>query len=378
MKNILSYFKGDKIIWGVIILLIIVSILSVYSSIATLAFRYKHGNTGYYLFRHLAFVLAGIFALIVTHKMPHGFFYNSHKVILGIAFVLLVITFFGGVSEYGARRWANIGGIQLQTSDVVRFAVIIYISRILSVSQDNEATLLEALKKIMIVVAIACGLILPSNLSTAVLLFGTSLVLMYIGSIPTKYLIRIIGGAIVVAALFVLIAPKNSENVRFGTWSNRISKFIDGDDDMQVKLAKSAIATSNIIGKGPGNSGVKYQLENASSDFIYAIIIEELGTIMGVIVLIAYLVLLFRTVIIVKSISNTFPAFLAIGFSISIVFQALINMSVAVNIIPVTGQPLPLVSLGGTSMVITMASLGIILSISRTIKSEEIDTEIQT
>ncbi len=233
---------------------------------------------------------------------------------------------------------------------------------------------------ILIPVGIVCMLILPSNLSTAILLFMTASVLLFIGRIDFKKILYAFGALTVMLSVVIIFSMAMPEKSRVGTWSNRIERFFNDDteDDYQANLAKVAIATSSVVGKGPGNSTVRYSLPQAYSDFIFAIIIEEWGSAMAMFILAAYLILLYRTGMIVKKTSRTFAAFLAIGITMLLVFQALTNMSVAVGILPVTGQPLPLVSMGGTSLIITFGSLGIVLSISRSLNEESLeDTEIE-
>ncbi len=373
MKGITSNFKGDKIIWGIVVILIVISLVSVYSSIGSIAYRYKAGNTNYYITRHFFLLCAGITLMFITHKMPYTILYHLCNLILIAAGILLVYTFIAGKSEYGAKRWAEIGGQSFQTSDIAKFAIVIFISKTLAMSQENKETLFKAFKKIMWVVGIASALIFSSNLSTVILLFGASMVLMFIGNIPIKYLAYSTGIALLLAILAIFFSPQESKLARSGTWEKRITSFFGGDENKQVVLAKNAIASSALWGKGPGNSAVKYKLENASTDFIFPIIIEELGSLIGIIVLILYLVLLFRVKIIVKNLDSIFPALLAIGLTLNIIFQALVNMSVGVSIIPVTGQPLPLVSWGGTSLLLTFISLGVILNISNKAKQNKMN-----
>ncbi len=379
MKDILStYFKGDRVIWIVIAFLSIISIVSVYSSIGDLAYRYMSGNTSHYLFRHLRFLLVGFAILYLLHRVPYTLFFSLSQLIIIVAGLLLFFTLFLGVSENDATRWLDVG-FRFQPSDIAKFALIVYIARVLSLSQENEESLTLAFKKIIIPVGIICGLILPSNFSTSFLLFATSLILMFIGRIPGKLLLKasgILAGILVFIILLSFAAPNVA---RLGTWKSRVESFVNDstEDDFQANLAKTAIATSGLVGKGPGNSSVRYSLPNASSDFIFSIILEEWGSIIGFLVLASYLLILYRTGMIVKASSRTFPAFLAIGLSVSLVFQALANMAVAVNIVPVTGQPLPLVSMGGTSMISTFAALGIILSISRSLEKQEVEEDLE-
>lgn len=380
MKDILStYFKGDRVIWGVIIFLSIISIVSVYSSIGDLAYRFSAGNTNHYLFRHLQFLLLGFVFLYLVHRIPYTLFFNLSQLFIIVAALLLVFTLFLGVTRNDATRWLSLPGIgvEFQTSDIAKFALIVYIARILSISQETSESLTLAFKRIIVPVAVICGLILPSNFSTSFLLFFTSLILMFIGRVPAKKLLSSIGilaGVMVFLIMLAFLAPNVG---RLGTWKSRVESFwnSNGDDDYQANLAKTAIATSGVIGKGPGNSSVRYSLPQAYSDFIYAIILEEWGSIIGFLVLASYLFLLYRVGMIVKASSRTFPAFLAIGLTVNLVFQALANMSVAVNIVPVTGQPLPLVSMGGTSIVSTFVALGIVLSISRSLENQRIAEE---
>ncbi|MDF1549457.1 MAG: FtsW/RodA/SpoVE family cell cycle protein [Bacteroidales bacterium] len=380
MKDKLStYFKGDRVIWIVLVFLSIISIVSVYSSIGDLAYRFSGGNTSHYLFRHLRFLLVGFIVLYFVHRIPYSLFFSLSQLFIIVAALLLIFTLFMGVTRNDATRWLSLPGIgvEFQTSDIAKFALIVYISRILSLSQENEESLTLAFKRIIIPVGIICGLILPSNFSTSFLLFFTSLVLMFIGRIPAKKLFSSVGILIGIMVFLVMLAFLAPNVGRLGTWKNRIESFWNdkGGDDYQANLAKTAIATSGLVGKGPGNSSVRYSLPQAYSDFIFAIILEEWGSLVGILVLSSYLFLLYRVGMIVKASSRTFPAFLAIGLTVNLVFQALANMAVAVNIVPVTGQPLPLVSMGGTSIISTFAALGVVLSISRSLEKQHLIDE---
>ncbi|MFN8256829.1 MAG: FtsW/RodA/SpoVE family cell cycle protein [Bacteroidales bacterium] len=377
MKEILSkYFKGDRIIWMVIVFLSIVSIVSVYSSIGALAYKKADGSANILIIRHIGFLAFGFLVMYFIHKVPFNLFFSLSNLFLGGAAILLVITFFVGVSHNDATRWLELPGvgIEFQTSDIAKFALIVYIARVLSLCQDDNSNKSLAFYQILVAVLIICGLILPSNFSTAFLLFVTSIIIMFIGRLPSRMLLIFIGLLVLFVAIIFLLAVFLPDILgRSDTWLSRISNIWD---NYQANLAKTAISSSGLVGKGPGNSIVRYVLPQASSDFIFAIIIEEWGSIVGVMVLSAYLILLYRTGVIVKSSSRTFPAFLAIGLTVNMVFQALANMAVAVNLVPVTGQPLPLVSWGGTSIVLTFGALGVILSISRSLESEkEVVTE---
>jgi len=369
-----KYILGDRVIWGVVVFLSVISILAVYSSIGDLAFRYADGNTTVYLKRHLFFITTGFLVMYLIHKIPYSFFFSFSQVIIGIAVLLLLFTIVLGVSKNDATRWLMIPGtsIAFQTSDVAKFGLIVYIARILSLNQSSQEAIDASFKQIMIVTGIVCALILPSNFSTAFLLFVAALVLMFIGRISLKKIGS--GLALLIAGLAVIIVISSFVPglSRAGTWKNRVENFFHDDEESlsQPNMAKTAIATSGLFGKGPGNSEVKYMLPQANSDFIFAIIIEEWGSLVAMLIIAAYLVLLYRVGLIIRRTSRTFAAFLAIGITILLVFQAFMNMMVAVGIGPVTGQPLPLVSMGGTSLLITFASLGVVLSISRSLESD--------
>ena len=378
-----KYFLGDRVIWVIVVFLSVISILSVYSSIGDLAYKYQGGDTTHYLFRHISFLLSGFVIMYVIHRVPHGVFYTLSQLIIAVSIFLLIFTFFMGVSRNDATRWLEIPGLgfEFQTSDIAKFGVIVYLARMLSLEKKTEADLNRSFNWMLGALTGVCALIFPSNFSTAVLLFITGMALMFIGRVDAKKL-GIVSGILVTLLVFViLISMVSSGKGRMRTWSNRIERFMNDDtkDDYQANMAKLAIATSGPIGKGPGNSVVRYSLPQAYSDFIFAIIIEEWGSIMAFFILASYLILLYRTGLIVKKTKRTFAAFLAIGIIMMLVFQALTNISVAVGLLPVTGQPLPLISMGGTSMIITFGSLGIVLSISRSLNDDAvIDQETET
>ncbi len=283
-----------------------------------------------------------------------------------------------GVTRNAATRWLTLPGtgINFQTSDLAKFALIMFFARMLSVSQESTEKLKEVFKPIMIAVVIICGLILPADFSTAAMLFAIVWILMFIGRIELKLLFGSVGVIIVLLALFISIAL-NMPDSRVGTWKKRITSFISDDDQQnyQAEQSKIAIVTGGFFGKGPGNSTQRNFLPHPYSDFIYAIIIEEYGLFGGLFILSLYLYLLYRTGVIVRKLSGTFAAFLAIGLSLSLVMQALTNMAVAVNLMPVTGQTLPFVSMGGTSILFTSVALGIILSVSRSAEAQLVNEQ---
>ncbi len=379
-KKINRYLKGDPIIWGVIIVLSIFSLLAVYSATSTLAIHKMGGNSLYYLVRHGVILAFGLMIIFITHLIHYKYYSRLSQLLIGIAVVLLIITLFLGTNVNQATRWLTLPGLgfTIQTSDFAKLALIMYIARVLSMKQGEIKSFKEAFLPVIIPVVIICILILPANLSTAALIFGISFLLMFIGRISIKHLLASGGVAILLLALFIAVGTLVKKEGRINTWKNRIESYFEegGEENYQSQQAKIAIATGGLFGKNPGKSVQRNFLPNPYSDFIYAIIVEEYGLIIGGIpVLLAYLFLLFRAGVIVRKCDRTFPAFLAIGLTLMIVVQAMVNMAVAVGIFPVTGQTLPLVSMGGSSMLFTSIALGIILSISRNLNETEPDEE---
>ncbi len=370
MVNVIRrYLKGDIIIWGVVIALSVFSLLAVYSSTGTLAYKFQGGNTFYYFLKHSLFLLIGFLIIFITHHIPYKYYLRLSQLFLFIAVLLLVLTLFIGVSINQASRWVTLPGLgfTIQTSDFAKLAVIMYVARMLSLKQHMIDDFKGAFLPIVAPVAIVALLILPANLSTAIILFLVCLVLMFIGRIPFKYLFMLVLTGIIVLVFFIGIAMITDYEGRIDTWENRIESYISGEseENYQVEQAKIAILNGGLLGQGPGNSIQRNYLPQPYSDFIYAIILEEYGMVGGFIILFLYLFLLFRAGVIVRKSDRTFPAFLAIGLTLLLVVQAMVNMGVAVNLFPVTGQTLPLVSMGGTSMLFTSVAIGIILSISR-------------
>jgi cell division protein FtsW len=379
-ERIGKFLKGDKVIWAVIIVLSLYSILAVYSSTGTLAYTRMGGNTTYYLLRHGVILSIGILIIFVTHLVPYKYYSRLSQLFLFLAIPLLLLTLLLGTSLNQAARWLTLPGLgfTIQTSDFAKLALIMYIARALSLKQHEIKSYKNAFIPIVIPVIIVCMIILPANLSTAIILFATSLILMFIGRISMKHLLSFAGLGILVVAVFISGAILLDRQGRIGTWQHRIENFVTGEaeENYQVEQAKIAIATGGLFGKTPGKSVQRNFLPHPYSDFIYAIIIEEYGLFLGALpLLLAYLFLLFRAGVIVRKCIRTFPAFLAIGLAISIFFQAMINMAVAVNLLPVTGQTLPFVSMGGSSLLFTSISFGIILSVSRGAEKMENEEE---
>lgn len=376
MKLIDKYIRGDRVIWVVAMLLAIVSILVVYSSIVTLAYRYQDGNTEYYLFKHSIIVLIGFIFMYAAHKLNYRYYSRMSQIFLIIAIPLLLFTLITGESINNASRWLVIPVINqsFQTSDLAKLALIIFLARVLSKKQDHIKDFKGAFVPIMIPVLVICALILPANFSTAAMLFTTSIAIMFVGRVNLSYIVSLILiGAIGVGIFVAIVLNTDGYTGRINTWKNRIENFTVGEsgENYQVEQSKIAIATGGLLGKGPGRSTQRNFLPHPYSDFIFATVIEEYGLLGGFGMLMLYLILLYRGVLISRRSPGTFGALLAIGLSFSLVFQAMINMAVAVNLFPVTGQPLPLVSMGGTSIWFTCLAIGIILSVSA-------ETELET
>ena len=361
-------------IWTIIIVLSIVSLLSVYSSTGSLAYKKLSGDTFYFLFRQFKFIILGIGVIILFQVFPYHVYNKLSILFLGASVVLLFITLIRGQEINEASRWLVLPGTNttFQPSEFAKFALIMYLARILGNNQND----LNAFKGVFLQMAgttvLVCLLILPTNLSTAGIIFVVSLILMFIGRVPFKYLSLFVIGGILGLALFLFVASAISKEGRLETWKNRIEHYVTGEgDNFQADQAKVAIVRGGLLPNGPGTSTQRILLPHPYSDFIFAIIVEEYGSIIGgLLLIILYLWLLFRTGIMVQKTKSTFGAFLAFGLALGLVFQAFVNMGVTVGLLPVTGQTLPMVSMGGTSMIITSMALGMILSVSWGVKKE--------
>jgi len=383
MGRFISNYKlqGDKVIWIIIFLLSIISLLVVYSSTGTLAYKVKGGNTSYFFIKQLVLIIGCYVIIWVTHKIPYRLYSSWANMGLFIAIGMLLLAKIIGVNLNQASRWITIPfiGFNFQPSELAKLALILFVSRILSKFQTDKECQKEAFWKIMASIGVVCGIIFLDDFSTSALLGAICLMLMFIGRIAAKYLLGTMGIGLGLVILMILIAPILPGSFgRVHTVRNRILNFVglgekqeNNGRNYQVDQAKIAVVSGGVFGKGPGNSDQRNFLPHPYSDFIYAIILEEWGWIGGFGILALYLFLIYRAGSIVRKCDRTFPAFLVIGLSLSIVAQALTNMAVSVNLIPVTGQPLPLVSMGGTSLIFTSAALGMILSVSRSVKEQE-------
>lgn len=378
MQEIFKQIKGDKAIWAIVALLALFSFMPVYSAASNLA---NAGNTNTFSFfiKHFMHLLLGFVIMFGVHKVPYRYFRGLSMVMIPIVFVLLLVTMLQGTTIDGANasRWIQIPIVNMsfQTSTLASVVLMVYVARYLSKIKDKEVKFKETILPLWIPVFMILILILPANFSTTAIIFTMIMMLAFIGGYPLKYLGLIIVSGFAGLAIFILVAkafPDAMPN-RVDTWISRIENFTNGEDteaDYQIEKAKIAIATGEIRGLGPGKSIQKNFLPQSSSDFIFAIIIEEYGLIGGVFILVLYLWFLFRIVVVSHKSDTIFGRLLVLGVGLPIVFQALINMAVAVELFPVTGQTLPLISSGGTSIWMTCLAIGIILSVSA--KREEL------
>ncbi len=382
--NLSKYFKGDLVIWVLILVLAASSMLTVYSATGTLAYKKMGGNTSYYLFRQLAFLIGAMGVTYIVQNINYTIYFSLSRLMILIALPLLVFTATKGVSLNQASRWITIPGIGLsfQTSDVAKLALVMFITRLLSTKQNSEEEERRNFKKMIGWTIVICGLIGLDNFSTAAILFAICVVLMFIGRVKISYLLKILGVGIVAFVLFLFVAqylPKS----RVSTWKSRIESFLDEDNskNFQANCAKTAIVNGGIKGLGPGNSIQRNVLPHPYSDFIYAIIIEEYGLVGGLIIMLIYLTIFYRVIAKIKHCRKTYPALLAIGLMLIIISQAMINMAVAVNLFPVTGQTLPFVSMGGTSIIMSGVIMGIIFNILQSVnddRKKQPEAETQT
>jgi len=362
---------ADTWIWVIFILLALGSILAIYSSTSSLAYIQKAGNTEYYLLRQAVYLILGICVLFGAHTINYkwyGKFAKPALLLICIPLLLYTICFAEPINE--ARRWIQLPmvGFTLQSSDVAKLGLIIYIAFSLSKKRKKNLSFKEFFKAFGLPVMVICGLIAPADLSTALLLFVTCVALMFIGSISLKQIGKYVGLCVLVFVAYLITSDVSGISNRFPTWKNRLIAYTSAEVGHQEKQAKIAIATGGLTGKGPGKSVQKNFLPHPYSDFIFAIIIEEYGILAGLFVLVLYILLLWRALLIFRKSPGAFGAFLAFGLMMMLVIQALVNMLVTVGVFPVTGIPLPLVSMGGTSLLFSCAALGIVLSVSRYIE----------
>ena len=381
--SLINSLKGDKIIWIVVLSLSIFSFLPVYSASSNFGVNMIFSS----VFKHVAIIFIGIIIMYTTHLIDYKYLRGLSLIILPLAIVLLLITALQGneISGANASRWISIPfiNISFQPSSLASIFLMIYISNYISKNHEKKLNFKNSIIKLWLPILLVVMLVFPSNFSTSFMIFSLSLILIFIGQYPIKNILLIIFSGLILTTIFIGIANKYPDIVpnRVDTWSNRIENFVnpslDNDSNYQINRAKAAIASGSIFGVGAGKSSMKYILPQSTSDFIFSIITEEYGLIVAIIILLLYIILLFRIVIISYKSNNIFGQLLSLAVGLPIVFQALINMGVAVHLFPVTGQPLPLISTGGTSIWITFFAFGILLSISRTnfLNNIELETE---
>ncbi|MEJ2584700.1 MAG: FtsW/RodA/SpoVE family cell cycle protein [Robiginitalea sp.] len=382
--KIVHNLEGDKAIWAVVALLALFSFLPVYSASSNLVYVVGNGTTMGHLLKHGLLLFLGFGIIYGVHKIPTHYFKGLSIIALPVVILLLVYTLAQGTTIEGANasRWIRLPfvGITFQTSNLAAVVLMVYTARYLTKIKDRKIRFSESIVPLWIPVGLVLLLILPANFSTAAILFAMVLTLCFLGAYPLKYLVGIVLAGIATLALFVLLAkamPGVFPN-RVDTWINRVEHFWDGTDgegDYQIEKAKIAIASGGVVGNGAGKSVMKHFLPQSSSDFIYAIIIEEYGLVGGFLLMFLYLLLLFRIVVVANANDSVFGKLLVMGVGLPIIFQALINMAVAVELFPVTGQTLPLISSGGTSIWMTCLAIGVVLSASRKPREIELKTE---
>ncbi|MGB5317088.1 MAG: FtsW/RodA/SpoVE family cell cycle protein [Robiginitalea sp.] len=380
MKAFLQHLEGDKAIWAVVALLALFSFLPVYSASSNLVYVVGNGTTIGHLLKHGMLLILGFGIIYGMHKIPTHYYKGLSIIALPVVILLLIYTLAQGTTIEGANasRWIHLPfvGITFQTSNLAAVVLMIYVAGYLSKIRDKRISFKESIIPLWLPVSVILLLILPANFSTAGILFAMVLTLCFLGGYPLKYLIGIVASGLAVLTLFILLAkaiPDVFPN-RVDTWMSRVENFWDGTDgegDYQIEKAKIAIASGGVVGNGAGKSVMKHFLPQSSSDFIYAIIVEEYGLLGGFSLMFLYLLLLFRIVVVANANTSVFGKLVVMGVGLPIIFQALINMAVAVELFPVTGQTLPLISSGGTSIWMTCMAIGVVLSASRNPRMDE-------
>jgi cell division protein FtsW len=399
--RLLTRTRGDKVIWALVFLLVLISLLVVYSATGSLAYKMYKGNTEVYLFKQIAFIAIGFCIIYFAHRVNYTLYSRVAKVLFLLSIPLLLYTLLFGVTLNEGSRWIKLPIINMtmQTSDLAKLALFMFLARLLSRKQAQIKDFKKGFLPVILPVGITCMLIAPANLSTALLLGASCMLLLFIGRVSTRHLLMTIGAALIPVAFLVMAAvikhksgddevattttatttkEKSSRlTARVDTWISRVENFMyggkeaDNDNSYQSNQAKIAIAKGGLLGAGPGNSEQRNFLPQAYNDFIYAIIIEEYGLLGGAFVIFIYLAFLFRSIRLFQKCPFAFGAFLAVGLSFTLVIQAMANMAVNVNLFPVTGVTLPLVSMGGSSFLFTCLSIGIILSVARNVEQLE-------
>lgn len=381
ISNLKTELKGDRVIWVLISLMTLVSLLGVYSSTGGLSHKEQGGNTEYYVIKQGFIVLFGFIIMYVLHRLHYLRFHRLAPFLFIVAIPLLIFTLLFGVDINSARRWIEIPvlGFTFQSSDFARLALILYLARTISSKQSIIKDFKSAFLPLILPVIIICFLIAPADLSTALLLFSTSIAMMFVGRVAVKYILMLVLLAFIAFSILILLGHFFPEMVRLATWIERIREFTtDSEGGFQVQQSKVAIANGGFFGTGPGQSIQRNFLPSSYADFIYAILVEEYGLLGGFFVISLYLGFFFRITRLVTKSTKAFGAIVVTGLGFSFVFQAFINIAVATHLVPVTGVTLPMISLGGTSIIMNCISLGIILSVSKFVESSNISTDVAT
>ena len=397
MKLFNKIFQGDRVIWMIVAMLTLVSLLAVYSATATYANVKYGGSNTYALLRHAVTLALGLVAVYMSHRLKYTYYSKLFQIAFWISIPLLAYTLFRGADYNDAKRVVEIFGVSFQSSDFAKIALVGYLARELTIRQDEIKSFKSAFIPLMLPVLVIVGLIFPENFSTAGILFASCMVLLFVGRINMKYLLVFLAGALVIMSIYIIIVLNVAEDKgRTGVWVKRVESFVEkfkkdenksvediakeeNAEDFQAIQSKIAIASGGLLGKAPGRSTQRNYLPHPYSDFIFAIIVEEYGLLGGAFVVLLYLILLYRAIRIMVTIPQSFGGFVAFGLAFMLVMQAMVNMGVATGIFPVTGQPLPFVSMGGTSLLFTGCAFGIILSVSKEIdKINERKNELAT
>lgn len=385
MKSLLAKLQGDKVIWMVTFFLSLISLLAVYSAVSTLAYKAPGGSSAAILLKHGILIALGFALMFYVHKIPVKYFSRFSQLLIWVAAFLLLFTLFFGSNLNSAERWIRIPliGLTFQTSDFAKLVLMLYVARVLTLKRELLGDFRQGVVPVLIPVIVICGLILPANFSTAFMLAIVCFIMMFIAGVPWRHLGKLVLAGLTGLVLIIAIGEFGPENTlpRYQTWKNRIfSKVEDSaDGNYQSDLAKYAIYQGGLLPKGPGTGSSRNFLPHPYSDMIYAFIIEEYGSIIGGVgIMLLYIILLYRTIRFSVRCPKHFGALAALGLSLLLVIQAVINMGVAVSLFPTTGQPLPLVSMGGTSTLFTCLTIGIILAISRSVYNPQAENEETT
>ncbi len=373
-----KYLKGDRSIWAIVILLSLASVVIALSASSKMAYRLTDGNATPFWFKHVATLVLGLVFMIYLQHFKFKYFSRIAQLGIWVAGSLLLVTLVFGKNINSAQRWI----MGFQPSDLAKIVLILYVARLLTVKKDKLSNFKEGVLPLVIPIALICGLILPADFSTAFLLGTVCFVMLFVGGVSIKHLGAVIGSAVVIFLLLIMINKATGILPRATTWETRLVSFFGSEsdakdseskiDNFQANQAKMAVANGGWIGQGPGRGSVKNDTYSAQSDFVFATIVEEFGALFGAFTLLMlYMMFFFRSIRTTLKIGSSFGAYVAFGLSFLLVLQALVNMGVGVNLLPVTGQPLPLISMGGTSILFTCISIGIILNISNNIDTKE-------